>query len=110
MHMLRNIIAFLSLAAASTAAVADTHPSRQRGFMADSVYQGGDVDHVNVFSGALGISIPLGSSPVTTRFGYGFTVVYNITRVGRLHEDASRGDRHRWRREPSHQQTRNDDE
>ncbi|MEM7583635.1 MAG: hypothetical protein AAF560_09675 [Acidobacteriota bacterium] len=63
-------------------------PSEQRGFNADTAYQLGDIDHINLFNGALTLTVPLGPSyPVGPNFAFQLTLVY--TSNGWDHEDAT---------------------
>lgn len=64
------------------AAAGDTHPGQQRGFAAEKSFQIGDVDHVNLFSGSLTLTIPLaggsgGTYPVSESFDYALTLTYS---------------------------------
>ncbi len=57
---------------------AQEHPTQEKGFAPEKMYQIGDVDHVNVFNGDLIVTLPLGQSfPVDADFGYHFTLTYN---------------------------------
>jgi RHS repeat-associated protein len=60
-------------------ALAQQHPSHERGFDPEKMYQLGDIDSVNLLNGGVSISIPIGSSyPLSERFAYGpFSLVYN---------------------------------
>jgi len=39
---------------------AQQFPSQQRGLLADTAYQSGDLDTVNLFNGNLSVALPLG--------------------------------------------------
>src|SRR5262249_47584894 len=57
---------------------AQQHPSHERGFDPEKVYQLGDLDSVNLLNGNVAITIPLGLSfPVSGQISYGLTLVYN---------------------------------
>ena len=57
---------------------AEQLPSRTRGLSADSVYQVGDIDQINLFNGNLSLTIPVGPSyPVSPQISYRLTLVYN---------------------------------
>jgi hypothetical protein len=57
---------------------ADVHPNTAPGFPADQSFHVGDIDNVNLFNGALTLTIPLGGSyPVNGGFSYGLKLVYN---------------------------------
>lgn len=66
------------LFATATLAAVDETPSIGRGIAADKLYQFGDVDSVDLQTGALSVAIPIGTSyPVSERFSYSFTLTYN---------------------------------
>ena len=57
---------------------AEQLPSRTRGLSADSIYQMGDIDQINLFNGNLSLTIPVGPSyPVSPQISYRLTLVYN---------------------------------
>ena len=59
-------------------ALADVHPNTAPGFPADQSFLVGDIDNVNLFNGALTLTIPIGGSyPVNGGFSYGLKLVYN---------------------------------
>jgi hypothetical protein len=67
----------LTVFAASTAG-AQQHPNIARGFSADKAYDSGLVDSVDLYSGALSLSIPIGSTyPVNASLSYGLALYYN---------------------------------
>jgi RHS repeat-associated protein len=67
----------LSLLVAGTA-LAQQHPNLARGFSADKAYDSGLVDSVDLFSGGLNLSIPIGSTyPVNASLSYGLALYYN---------------------------------
>lgn len=52
--------------------------SNSRGFDPSKVYGSFDIDHVDLFSGSLRITIPIGQEyPVDGALSYGLTLVYN---------------------------------
>jgi hypothetical protein len=54
------------------------HPSLERGFDPEKVYQFGDVDSVNLLNRNLLLQIPIGGSyPLSQGFSYGLTLTYN---------------------------------
>ncbi|NJL26808.1 MAG: hypothetical protein HC897_02475 [Thermoanaerobaculia bacterium] len=58
-------------------AAAQQYPSQARGLGAAVAYQGGDLDHVNLFNGQLSLTVPLGQSyPVGPGLGYGLALTY----------------------------------
>lgn len=59
-------------------ASAQETPSIGRGIALDKLYQFGDVDSVDLQSGALSIAIPIGTSyPVSERFSYDFSLTHS---------------------------------
>ncbi len=78
-HRLRVASAFVgSLAALSIPAIAQVHPTMQRGFAAEKAFQIGDIDHVNLFNGNLVLTIPIGSEYTTGGgFSYRLALTYN---------------------------------
>ena len=52
--------------------------SQQRGLAADTAYQIGEIDHINLFNGGLTLRIPMGSSyPVGPNLSLGLTLTYS---------------------------------
>lgn len=75
--MTRLLILLLALVCTAPL-LAEQRPSRARGMAADSVYQMGDLDNVNLFNGNLSLVIPIGQSyPVSPQLSYRLTLVYN---------------------------------
>ncbi len=75
--MKKYILGFLLLALPGPLA-AEQLPSRTRGLSADSIYQLGDLDNINLFNGNLTLAIPIGRPyPVSPQLSYGLTLVYN---------------------------------
>ncbi len=69
-------IATLALTAASV--TAQQYPSQQRGLSADTAYQVGAIDQVNLFNGGLTLRIPLGPSyPVGPNLTFGLSLSYS---------------------------------
>jgi hypothetical protein len=59
-------------------AAADVHPNTAPGFPVEQSFHVGDVDSVNLFNGALTLTIPIGGSyPVNGGFSYSLKLVYN---------------------------------
>ena len=57
---------------------AQQFPSQQRGLSADTAYQLGVVDQVNLFNGGLSLQVPLGSSyPVGPTLSFSLALTYN---------------------------------
>lgn len=76
--MKRCTWALLAALLAVPCADAEQLPSRARGMSADSVYQIGDLDNVNLFSGNLTIAIPIGQSySVSPQLSYRLALAYN---------------------------------
>jgi YD repeat-containing protein len=79
--MCRRLIVSLVVAALSiVAALAadEQHPNVKKGFAVDSVFQIGELDHVNAFNGNLVVQIPIGPRiTVGGRLSYGLTLTYN---------------------------------
>ncbi len=70
------ILALLLPAAASYAG--PQHPNVARGFKAESAFQVGEIDNVNLFNGNLALTIPIGQTyPVGGGFSHKLTLVYN---------------------------------
>src|SRR3954453_16889869 len=66
---------FLALAAPG---LADVHPNTAGGFPVDQSFHVGDIDNVNLFNGALTVTIPIGPSyPVNGGFSYSLKLVAN---------------------------------
>jgi hypothetical protein len=73
-----GIAALLLFILATSASAVIQHPSLERGFSADTAFQVGDIDHVNLFNGGLSITIPIGQSyPAGGSFSYQLTLVYS---------------------------------
>ncbi len=71
------ILGLLGLALTAPLA-AQQHPSSERGFDPEKVYQFSDLDSVNLLNGNVGITIPLGQKyPVGGGLSYGLSIVYN---------------------------------
>ncbi len=76
--MKRFLILVASCLLLPLTSAAQLHPNLARGFAADSVYDLGDIDSVNLFNGNLNVRIPLGVEyRVGGGFSYRFTLVYN---------------------------------
>ena len=76
----RIVLPALALAALSApgAARADVHPNTAPGFPVEQSFHVGDVDSVNLFNGALTLTIPLGGTyPVNGGFSYSLKLTYN---------------------------------
>ncbi len=74
---LETLLATLLLGC-TCAAVAQTHPNLEKGFAVDKLYQFGEVDQVNLYSGNVSLTIPIGGSvPVSDRLSLSLTLVYN---------------------------------
>ena len=70
------LLPIIALAALSGAA--QLHPNNGRGFDPQKAYQLGDVDHVNLFSGNLVVTLPIGQAfPVSDHLQYQLRLVYN---------------------------------
>ena len=61
----RSAAAILALLTAA-AARADVHPNTQTGFPADQVFQVGEIDNVNLFNGALTLTMQEAYAPLYT--------------------------------------------
>jgi hypothetical protein len=71
-------LAALVLAAAAAPAAADPHPNTQGGVDVNQIFQVGGVDNVNLFNGALTVTVPLGISyPVSSRMSHRLTLAAN---------------------------------
>ncbi|MFL6192558.1 MAG: hypothetical protein ACJ75H_00195, partial [Thermoanaerobaculia bacterium] len=69
-----------ALALLPSRSAADVHPNTAPGFPGDQSFHVGDVDNVNLFNGALTLTIPIGITyPVNGGFSYGLKLVYNST-------------------------------
>jgi len=69
------LIALLPLAVPGAAQI---HPNTAAGFPVEQSFHVGDVDSVNLFNGALTLTIPIGGSyPVNGGFSYNLKLVYN---------------------------------
>ena len=69
---------FLVILLSSGSLLAEQLPSRTRGLSADSIFQIGDIDNINLFNGNLSIAIPIGQNyPVSPQLSYRLTLVYN---------------------------------
>ena len=80
------LVALVSLSA-SPAAVAQQFPSQQRGLSADTAFQIGAVDHVNLFNGGLTLTLPLSQTyPVGPNLSYSLILSYSSN--GWDYEDA----------------------
>ncbi len=59
-------------------ALADVHPNTAPGFPVEQSFHVGDFDSVNLFNGALTLSLPIGTSyPVNGGFSYNLKLTYN---------------------------------
>jgi len=68
----------LGLLSAGAAFADDVHPNTQSGVDLDKAFHVGEIDNVNLFNGALTLTLPLGPSyPVGGTLSYGLTLVYN---------------------------------
>ncbi|MFY9824701.1 MAG: RHS repeat-associated core domain-containing protein [Thermoanaerobaculia bacterium] len=66
------------LLAAAAPVWADVHPNTAGGFPVDQSFHVGDIDNVNLFNGALTVTIPIGPSyPVNGGFSYSLKLVAN---------------------------------
>ena len=71
-----TIIVLVTLATTAVGAV--QHPNNERGFSPEKAYEVGDLDNVNLFNGALSLTIPIGAEyTVGGGFSYQLTLVYN---------------------------------
>lgn len=60
-------------------ALAQEHPTVERGFHADKVYQLGGIDSVNVFNGNVLVTPPIGGQyTVSAGLSYGISARYNL--------------------------------
>jgi RHS repeat-associated protein len=69
--------AVLFIALAAPPVLAQQHPNLERGFSSDKVYQFGGIDSVNVFNGAVILTIPIGQTYSAGALSYGWTLTYN---------------------------------
>ncbi|MEO8197599.1 MAG: RHS repeat-associated core domain-containing protein [Thermoanaerobaculia bacterium] len=75
---IQRFAAAVLLLVSSSLAAADENPSIGRGLAVDKLYQYGDIDSVDLQSGALSVAIPIGSPyPVSERFSYQFTLTHS---------------------------------
>src|SRR5262249_32271624 len=75
---MKRFLLGILLAALPSLAYAEDHPSLEKGFAPEKVYQFGDLDHVNIFNGNLIVSLSVG--PRFTLNGgmtYGLSLTYN---------------------------------
>jgi RHS repeat-associated protein len=71
-------LALCASALAAAPAAADVHPNTAPGFPGTQSFHSGDVDNVNLFNGALTLTLPIGASyPVNGGFSYGLKLIYN---------------------------------
>ena len=72
-------LSLIALGAFSTGVTFAQQPaSQQRGLAADTAYQLGEIDHINLFNGGLTLRIPMGSSyPVGPNLSLGLTLTYS---------------------------------
>ncbi len=62
----------------ATTAAADPHPNTEGGVAVDQVFQMGNLDNINLFNGALTVTVPLGIKyPLNSSFSYQFLLVAN---------------------------------
>jgi RHS repeat-associated protein len=70
--------ALVLLVALAAPGWADIHPNTAGGFPVDQSFHVGDIDNVNLFNGALTVTLPIGPSyPVNGGFSYGLKLVAN---------------------------------
>ena len=70
--------ALVLLVALAAPGWADIHPNTAGGFPVDQSFHVGDIDNVNLFNGALTVTIPIGPSyPVNGGFSYSLKLVAN---------------------------------
>jgi RHS repeat-associated protein len=71
-------VSSLLLLALAVPVLADVHPNTAGGFPVDQSFHVGDIDNVNLFNGALTVTIPIGPSyPVNGGFSYSLKLVAN---------------------------------
>lgn len=64
------------------------HPTKERGFRPDGLYQFTELDSVNLFNGSINIMLPIGQSyPVSSNLNYSFALRY----AGNLWTEQERG-------------------
>ncbi|HEV7505183.1 MAG TPA: RHS repeat-associated core domain-containing protein [Thermoanaerobaculia bacterium] len=74
----RVSLALVLLTALAAPGLADVHPNTAGGFPVDQSFHVGDIDNVNLFNGALTVTIPIGPSyPVNGGFSYSLKLVAN---------------------------------
>ncbi|HEY4590957.1 MAG TPA: hypothetical protein VIJ61_01035, partial [Thermoanaerobaculia bacterium] len=74
-HLRLTLVLLVALAGP---ALADVHPNTAGGFPVDQSFHVGDIDNVNLFNGALTVTIPIGPSyPVNGGFSYSLKLVSN---------------------------------
>jgi RHS repeat-associated protein len=74
---LRWLCGFALAALAIAPARADVHPNTAPGFPVEQAFHVGDVDSVNLFNGALTLTVPIGSSYPVNSFSYSLKLTYN---------------------------------
>lgn len=76
----------LAVTLPSTLAAQEGHPNLSVGLSPTSTYDSSGIDNVDLFSGSLSMSIPIGPRyPVSSTLSYGLTAVYN-SQVWDFHE------------------------
>lgn len=71
-------ILVLALVAVLPLFAQEHHPNLPKGFDADKVYDFNELDHIDLFTGGLRTTLPLGPRyPINGELSYGFTLVYN---------------------------------
>ncbi|HSG41504.1 MAG TPA: hypothetical protein VLE27_17815, partial [Thermoanaerobaculia bacterium] len=76
--MRRPLHGFLLALALAAPAAAEVHPNTAPGFPGEQSFHVGEIDNVNLFNGALTLTIPLGPTyPVNGGLSYGLKLVYN---------------------------------
>ena len=74
----RIVVALVAFVLAASAALAQQHPNKEKGFNPDRLYDFKGLDTINTFNGNLLITIPLGQRyNVNASLSYGLTLVYN---------------------------------
>ncbi len=72
---------------------AQQFPSQQRGLNADTAYQIGDIDHINLFNGGLTLTVPIGQSyPVGPNLSFQLSLVYSSNGWDHKKADCDDGD------------------
>jgi len=75
---IKSWLTALVLVAFATPIAAQSVPTQQRGLSADTAYQIGELDHINLFNGNLSLTLPIGNLyPLGPGFGYSLTLSYN---------------------------------